>query len=567
MKRSSVGKVLEKVSRILFEEGKGRRIWEGKVSEEDLRTMLKMLEEYIREQVLFFNRLTTIGISLSREKNIENLLEKILTSARKITNADAGTLYLVDQTNKRLTFEIVQNDSMNLNLQARGDVFDSFPPVPLEINGSPNLKNVSSYVALTGEKVNIPDVYQAEGFDFTGTKSYDANSGYRSKSMLVIPMKNHQDETIGVLQIINALSSETRRPVPFVPEDEGIAGALASQAAVCMTKNQLIQDLENLLEAFIKSIATAIDDKSPHTGRHVNRVVDLVMLMAQELNSADSPPFKEVEFTPDELEEMRIASWLHDVGKISTPEHILDKRSRLEGVWDREELIKTRFCLISLCLENQYLKKKGEPSAEADKQADFDNYKLEQEKQKDDFDFLLGCNKSERFINDQDLARIEDIAKRTYTFAGESFSYLTAEELEMLSIRRGNLTHEERKIIEKHAEVTQKILGSLPFPKKLSRVAEFASMHHERMDGTGYNLGVGAKDIPLQARIIALADVFEALTATDRPYKKPITIDKALQILEHMKEDNHLDPALVDFFIRNRIYEKYSDKHLKDCRQ
>lgn len=564
MKRSSVSKVLEKVSQILFEEGRGRRIWEGKVSEEDLRTMLKTLEEYIRDQVLFFNRLTTIGISLSREKNIENLLEKILTSARKITNADAGTLYLVDHINKRLTFEIVQNDSMNLNLKARGDVFDSFPPVPLEINGTPNLKNVSSYVALTGEKVNIPDVYQAEGFDFTGTKSYDANSGYRSRSMLVIPMKNHQDEIIGVLQIINALSPETRRPTAFVPEDEGIAGALASQAAVCMTKNQLIQDLENLLEAFIKSIATAIDDKSPHTGRHVNRVVDLVMLMAGELNSDNSPPFKEVMFTPEELEEMRIASWLHDVGKISTPEHILDKRSRLEGVWDREELIKTRFCLIALSLENQYLKKKDGPSAEADKQADLDNYKLEQEKLKSDCDFLLECNKSERFINDQELARIEDIARRTYSFDGEKFPYLTPEELEMLSVRRGNLTHEERKIIEKHAEVTQKILGNLPFPKKLSRVAEFASMHHERMDGTGYNLGLGAKDIPIQARIIALADVFEALTATDRPYKKRISIEKALQILEYMKKNNHLDPDLVDFFIRNRIYEKYSARHLKD---
>ncbi|MFO7728119.1 MAG: HD domain-containing phosphohydrolase [Desulfonatronovibrio sp.] len=561
MQHSEISFALNRLGEILFQDD-CRAVWEEKVSEADLRKLFARLEQHVQDQVTLFHRLTAIGLSLSREKNISDLLEKILTSARELTNADAGTLYLLDEDEKKLSFEIVQNATMKLSLRRDKSVMDKFSPVPLEREGLENIQNVSSYVALKGKKVNIPDVYMAEGFDFSGTRQYDQKSGYRSKSMLVIPMQNHEDKIIGVLQIINSIDPATREIVPFSREHEEIVGALASQAAIALTKTRLIQDLETLLNSFIKSIAIAIDGKSAHTGRHVDRVVELVQLLADAVSRDNNGPFSKVSFSLEEMDELRIASWLHDVGKIATPEYILDKQTRLEKIWDREELIKSRFALISLCIENEYLKTRAGEGGNQKLEDLTEEFQKQQAELKQDLEFVIHCNRTGQFITDEMLTRLKDIASRKYVFEGEEKPYLTDEELRLLSIRKGNLSPEDRQAIENHAAVTRKILEPLPFPRKLSRVPDYAPMHHERMDGSGYPQGLSEDSLPLQARIIAVADVFEALTARDRPYKKPIPLDKALEILTFMKKDHHLDPELVDFFIKERIYQTYADKYL-----
>lgn len=561
MQNSEISFALNRLGKIMFQDN-CRAVWNENVSEADMRKLFAQLEQHMQDQITLFHRLTAIGLSLSKEKNISDLLEKILASARELTNADAGTLYLLDEDEKELNFEIVQNATMKLNLRRDKSIMDKFSPVPLERDGLENIQNVSSYVALKGKKVNIPDVYTAEGFDFSGTRQYDQKSGYRSKSMLVIPMQNHEDNIIGVLQIINAIDPTTREIVPFSPEHEEIVGALASQAAIALTKTQLIQDLETLLNSFIKSIAIAIDGKSAHTGRHVDRVVELVLLIADAVSSDTDGPFSIINFSAEEMDELRIASWLHDVGKIATPEYILDKQTRLEKIWDREELVKSRFALISMCIENEYLKTCPGDIGKQKQEDLMQELQKQQAGLKEDLEFVIHCNRTGQFITDEMLTRLRDIASRTYVFEGEEKPYLTDEELRLLSIRKGNLSPEDRQAIENHAAVTRKILEPLPFPRKLSRVPDYAAMHHERMDGSGYPQGLSEGALPLQARIIAVADVFEALTARDRPYKKPIPLEKALDILKFMKKDRHLDPELVDFFINNRIYEKYSDKYI-----
>ncbi|WP_052507023.1 HD family phosphohydrolase [Desulfonatronovibrio magnus] len=529
----------------------------------DLQYYGNELKSLLSDQVSFFKKLTTIGLSLSKEKNISDILERILKSSRDLTGADGGSLYLADWEKKVLTFEIVQNQAMNISLRADKFSMDKFAPVPLyHDNQQPNTKNVSSYVALKGEKVNIPDVYQAEGFDFSGTRAYDQKSGYRSKSMLVIPMQNHEDKIIGVLQLINAIDPETGAIVPFTNDAEEIVGALASQAAVVLTKTQLIQELENLFDAFIKSIACAIDGKSYHTGRHVDRVVELALTIARAINETQEGPLAKITFSGDELDELRVASWLHDVGKIATPEYILDKRFKLESIWDKGELIKSRFSYIALCMENEFLRQNITKD-----ESKLDSSELEKKKQllMEEMQFVLECNSTGRFITDDEIHKLQKIASKSYTCNGQQFPYITPDELDLLSIRKGNLSPVERQAIENHALITRKILEQLPFPKKLSRVADIASMHHERIDGSGYPLGLKDDEILFQAKIVAVADVFEALTARDRPYKKPIPLTKALQILEFMKKDRHLDSDIVDFFIENRIYENYETHYLKQA--
>ena len=498
-------------------------------------------------------RLTSIGLDLSREDNISNLLEKILTSARKLCHAEAGTLYLLKEDENALNFEIIQNEPMNISLRRDVDRMDMFSPVPMQKKGRPNTENVSSYVAVSGEKVNIEDVYIAEGFDFTGTRNYDQKSGYRSRSMLVIPMRNHEQRIIGVLQLINARSPDTGKVRAFSSEEENLIEAMASQAAVVLTKKQLIYDLENLFNAFIQSIATAVDGKSPHTGRHVERVVTLSLALAREISRSGEGPLSDVDFTEDELEELRLASWLHDVGKIATPEHILDKRTRLESIWDREELIRTRFSLIAQALENNMLKQAADSKPE---ETGADSLKQQLKELEEDLGFILECNRPEKFVSDKDMSRLQSIAAKEYMVQGQNLACLTSEELVFLSVQKGTLTREERHAIEDHARATRKILAELPFPRKMRRVPEYAAMHHERPDGSGYPDGISGKTLPLQARIIAVADVFEALTARDRPYKKPMPMSRALEILQFMKKDGHLDPDIVDLFVENKVYEK-----------
>ena len=532
-----------------------------------LKSVVLEVKQYAEGQIKHIKQLTQIGLALSAEKNISKLLESIVDEARELSNADAGTLYIVDKDNNELRFEILQSDTMNTRMGGTSGNEVNLPSVPLYIDGEPNHFNVSSHVALTGETINIPDVYEAEGFDFTGPKKYDAATGYRSKSMLVIPMKNHENEIIGVLQLLNAQDLDTDAVVAFSAEYVSLIGSLASLAAVALTNTQLIQDLNNLLYAFIKSIATAIDEKSPYTGGHINRVVDLTMMIAEKINEIEEGQYKDVFFSEDEIEELRMAAWMHDVGKITTPEYVVDKATKLHTIFDRIHLIETRFDLIAKSIENEHLEKKIEllqngKGSESELKRLEDELSGELKLLCEDFDFIKARNISGEFMSDENIERIHEMSKKSCIINGLAHPYLTENEVENLTIRKGTLTDQEREVIENHATMSLKMLNQLPFPRKLSKVPEYASAHHEKLDGSGYPRHLTEKDLPLQSRIMAVADIFDALTARDRPYKKPTKLSQAIKIMGFMKKDKHIDPDIHDLFLNSGLYIEYAKKEM-----
>lgn len=532
-----------------------------------LKSIVTEVKLYAENQIKHVRKRTHIGLALSAEKNISKLLEMIVDEARDISSADAGTLYILDKYEKQLHFEILQNDTMKTRMGGTSGVEVSLPNVPLYIDGKPNYSNVSSHVALTDEIINIPDVYEAEGFDFTGPRNYDAATGYRSKSMLVIPMKNHENEIIGVLQLLNAQDPETDEVIEFSAGDVNLVASLASQAAVALTNTQLIQELNNLLYAFVKSIATAIDEKSPYTGGHINRVVDLTMIITEKINETGEGPFKDIHLSEDEIEELRLAAWMHDVGKITTPEHVVDKSTKLETIFDRINLIETRFNLIARLIENKYMHRKIEllqnrEIAESETSRLDEALSAEIKILYEELDFIRACNSGGEFMSDDRMKRIREIADKTFSLNNTTHPYLTEDEVKNLFVQKGTLTQEERNVIENHATMTLKMLNQLPFPRKLSNVPEYASAHHEKLDGSGYPRHLTEKDLPLQSRIMAVADIFDALTARDRPYKKPMKLSQAKKIMGFMKKDKHIDPDIYDLFISGGLYYDYAKKEM-----
>jgi HD-GYP domain-containing protein (c-di-GMP phosphodiesterase class II) len=536
-----------------------------------LESVVREVKIYAECQIEHIQKLAEIGLALSGQKNINTLLEMIVDEARKLSCADAGTLYIVEQKTHSLRFAILQNDSMNIREGGLGsDLSAEMPNVPLaDAQGKPNHANVSSYVALTGKSVNIADVYEAGEFDFTGTKRYDAATGYRCKSMLVMPLRNHEDKIIGVLQLLNAKDPQTGEIVKFQADIVGLVASLASQAAIALTNTQLIEDLKALFYAFIKSIATAIDAKSPFTGGHIDRVVTLTMDIAEAIQRREQGHFKKTRFTDDLMEELRIAAWMHDVGKITTPEHIVNKTNKLESIFDRIYLIETRFLLILQLMENECLRlkvdllKTDNSPAAIQKIAQMDRELTARKTEVlEVLEFLKTMNASKGMVDERAISRVGQIAARIYHIGGNAYPWLSENETACLSIPKGNLLDEERRLIEQHADMTINITRELPFPDRFAHVPEYAGAHHEKLDGTGYPLKLKAGQIPLQARIIAIADVFEALTAPDRPYKKPMHISQALNILEDMKKAGHIDADIVKMFIDEKVYQAYAKKEL-----
>ena len=456
---------------------------------------------------------------------------------------------------------------MQVKMGGTSDVDVELPNVPLFINGEPNHANVSSIVALTGETINVKDVYGPEGKRFPGPREYDAISGYHTNSMLVMPLKNHENETIGVLQLLNAKHRGSGEPISFSEEYVDPVAALTSQAAVVLTNVQLIENLNNLFYAFIRSIATAIDEKSPYTGGHINRVVKLSMMLAERINADRTGPYKDFHFTKEEMEELRLAAWMHDVGKVTTPENIVNKASKLETIFDRVSLIETRFALVASATVNAHLEAKLKLLQ--NKQVDLSELGRADQSLSDDLqvlhqelDFIKSCNSASKPMTEERLKRLRDIGKKEYTFQNTKQLYLTEDEIKNLSIRYGNLTDEERMVVENHANMTLKILKQLSFPLKLARVPEFAGGHHEKLDGSGYPLGLTEKELPLQTRILAIVDIFEALTARDRPYREPMKLSEATKIIRFMKENHKIDPDLFDLLIDSGAYFEYALKEM-----
>jgi HD-GYP domain-containing protein (c-di-GMP phosphodiesterase class II) len=526
---------------------------------------------YITDLEKQISNLANIGLALSKEKDMNKLLEMILIEAKRIANSDGGTLYMMTDDN-RLRFEILMTDSLDFHMGGTSGKDIPFYPVKLYTDeGEPNNAMIAAYVGLTGETVNIKDAYKAKGFDFTGTKMFDEKTGYRSKSFLTVPLKNHEDEIIGVLQLLNAQDSKTKKIIPFTPDVQDMVEALASQAAVAITNKNLIKDLENLFESFIKLIASAIDAKSPYTGGHCERVPEITILLANAVQETKDGPFADVTFTDKEMYELKIAAWLHDCGKVATPEFVVDKSTKLETIYDRVHEVETRFGVLRRDEEIKRLKK--ELKIERDKSLSVDDRenKIKELKKsfrktmntlKSDLEFVQESNVGGEFMSGDKKDRVYQIANYRWKPNRKMERFLSEDEIYNLTIPKGTLTPEERKVINDHIVVTINMLEELPYPKHLQNVPEFAGGHHEKLDGTGYPKGLVKDEMTVQARIMAIADIFEALTARDRPYKKGKTLSQAMRILGFMKNDAHIDVDLFDIFVKEKIYLKYAEEYL-----
>ncbi|MGL1958278.1 MAG: HD domain-containing protein [Colwellia sp.] len=489
-----------------------------------------------------------IGIALSSEKNHQVLLEKILQSAMLLTNADAGTIYSISPDGD-LVFETLFNTTLSTHLGGTSGTPVNFSNIAVSKYGEVNNTAMVAIAAASGKIINIENVYTCTEFDFTAAKNMDQQTGYKTQSVLTLPMKNHQEDLNGVIQLINAKNKQ-ENIIAFNEDLQRTAHALTSLAAVIITNKQLIDEMENLFSAFSRVIASAIDKKSPYTGGHCRRVPEITMMLAKACHDIDFGPLDGFSMNYEDFHELSVAAWLHDCGKVATPEYIMDKAKKLETVFDRVELISARF---EIAARDIYYSSKLD---ESDKVIQLKTLESDRE-------FIINANTGGEFFDDIKIERVYKIAKQyQVSIAGVTQAILTKDEVLNLITKRGTLTANERKIINGHMDVTVDMLESMPFPKHLKRVPEYACGHHEKMDGTGYPKGLKREEMSIPARIMGIADIFEALTANDRPYKPPKTLSETLNIMGRMKLDDHIDPDLFDVFIEQQVYLKFGEKFL-----
>lgn len=513
-------------------------------------------------------QLNAIGSALSKERDINRLLESILLAAKQITHADGGTLYRVTDDKSALRFEILRTESLDIAMGGTTGNPIQFPNLPLrDASGKPNDSMVAAYTAIHDKTVNIVDAYTEAGFDFSGTRKFDERTGYRSKSFLTVPMKNHEGEIIGVLQLLNAKSPVTGEVGPFSTADQSLAESLASQAAIALTNRLLISQLEELFESFISLINLAIDEKSPYTGGHCQRVPALTMMLAEAVNATSDGPLASFRMTDKDRYELKIAGLLHDCGKVTTPVHVVDKATKLQTIYDRIGLVDTRFEVlkrdahIASLQRLLALREKRDAEAEARVWKDYHQQIVELD---DERAFLRKSNIGGELMKDEDQHRVRNIGqgRKWRNVDGIETDFLSSDEIDNLTIRAGTLTQKERDIINHHIVATIKMLEELPWPTHLKNVPEYAGGHHERMDGKGYPKGLTRDQMSLQARMMGIADIFEALTAKDRPYKPGMKLTQAMEIMRKFKENGHIDPDLFDVFINQQVYLRYARNFL-----
>ncbi len=530
-----------------------------------LNQVVSSITDLAESQVMHIQRLTKIGESLSSVTDLHQIFDMILEEAVAFTNADGATIYQVSEDKKYLDFETLFNGTMGLRLGgARGEV--GWPSIPLyDEDQKPRLANIVTNVYHLKRSLVFDDVYETTEYDVSGTRKADKDHNYRSKSMLTIPLKNHEDDVLGVIQIINAMDAR-QQVTSFNEEHITMLKSLASQAAIALSNRKLILDLENLLMQFMRSIATGIEKKSKYSSDHIMRVAQLTDMIADKLNSVQTGHFAELNFSENELKELSMAGWMHDVGKIITPEVNMDKSTQLETIMDRINLVKERFDRMELGLELMSLQ--SEP-------AEFRNFikttfplpegaGLDEAKAwlTSAFEFVEALNKGNEFVPDSDIARIDEISGVCFQYQDKQYFLLTANELDNMHIRRGTLTSDEIKLMSAHVSVTWDMLSQLSFPKKYQNVAFYAATHHEKLNGRGYPRGLTGDELPLQSRIIAVADIFEALTSADRPYKKAKTLSESLKIMAFCVKGNELDADLVDFFLDSGLYLDFAQKYM-----
>jgi len=499
--------------------------------------------------------LNKIGIALSSETHLGRLLELIVKEARNFTNADAGSLYLVDHDKNCLNFEVAQNDTLKKSADLKSE---TFKPYSLTLDKN----SIAGYVAITGKTLNIADVYHLSpeaGFEFN--RDFDRRNKYRTKSMLLVAMKDTEGKIIGVLQLINSANIQGK-VVSFASKIETLVSSLASQAAVAIKNAQLLKEIKDVFEALIRYSVSAIDARSPFTAGHSKRVAAYSMALAQAINNTHEGPYADISFSPDQLEELNYAAWLHDIGKIGVKEWVLDKRTHLSDA-EMDALI-NRFENIKASVITETQEKKiGLMNNNNENAKDIQHLDSELGARIHQIDEKLAFIKNINgfnVLNDSDINQLEEISKKKYVdLEGEKRNYLTEFEFENLSVKKGNLTKNEIEEIQSHVTHTENIVNNIPFTGHLKRVPIFAAGHHEMLDGSGYTKHIKAKDIPIQTRIITISDIYEALIAKDRPYKKSLDPIKSLAILKEEAQNGKLDKELVRIFIEKKVYETQED--------
>ena len=518
-----------------------------------------MSNSQVTEQL---EKLIEVGIALSSEVDQDKLLEMILFGAKSLTQADGASLYRIEGESVRMT--IAHSDSLGFWQGGTSGEVINMPEIPLFlIDGAPNMSNVVCYSYHNNQTVNIDDVYNDNSFDWSGPKKFDKQNSYLTRSILAVPLINHEKEIIGILQLINAIDQAPGGYIAFDPFAQQLTESLASLAAMVLTKQNLINSLETMFESLIELIATAIDDKSPYTAGHCRRVPELTMMLAEAAHETDTGYLKTFSMTDKDRYELKIAGWLHDCGKITTPEYVVDKATKLETIFDRIALLETRFELLKRDAEIDHLKKSAAALEKGEAAPSDALLKSTIEQIEQDLDFIKRSNTGGEFMSEDDKARVRTISTQQWTLNGESMTLLSDDEVENLTITRGTLNTAEREVINHHIEATISMLSKIDFPKHLNNVLEYAAGHHERMDGKGYPRRLKREQMSIQARVMAIADIFEALTAGDRPYKDGKKLSEALSILEKMKQDHHIDPDLYDAFIAKKVYLLYAEQFLE----
>lgn len=522
------------------------------------------MPQHIKDKINLYHFID-ISVRLTTEKDSSKLLDDILQVIMSIANSDAGTIYSITD-NKQLKFETVINESLDLYLGGRLGKPVDFPNIDLFIDGKENKTAIVAHAVNSGEIINIPDVYAALPFDMSAARAMDARTGYRTQSMLTIPLKDHADDIIGVIQLINVKDDENNN-IPFSEELVTLIRSFASLGAISLTNSALIKDMEELFATFAEAIAMAIDEKSPHTGGHCKRVPALTLMLADAVHLIDKGPLATFKMSDAERHELDIAGWLHDCGKIATPDHVMEKSTKLETIFDRIKFIDAKFEIISRDLKIAYQQKiisamkKNKPIEVLQFERLLDT---ELKQIALDRALLQRVNVGGEFLGEEEQAHIRRISTQyQLKINGEEIPLLSDNEVENLMIRRGTLTQDERDIMKRHMDITKNILDILPFPKHLSNVSEYALGHHEKLDGTGYPRGLTKEQMSVPARLMAIADIFEALSAVDRPYKKAKPVSECLHILGSMVSQNHLDADIFAVFIESEVYKHYINGYAK----
>ncbi len=503
--------------------------------------------------------LNKIGVALSTERNTDALLELILTKSREITSSDAGSLYLVEEeagSVKHLVFRLTQNDSQSIP-------FRQFT-LPIDT------QSIAGYAAARGESLNIKDAYRIRNLPFRWNRDFDEMFGYRTKSMLVVPMKNQKDEVIGVLQLINAkkhseakLTSRAavqQEVIAFSQRSQELAASLASQAGVALENNLLYRDIQRLFEGFVKASVTAIESRDPTTFGHSERVAKLTVGLAETVDRCDTGPYKEVRLTREEIQEIRYASLLHDFGKVGVREEVLVKAKKLYPA--QLDLIRKRFLYIRKAIEVESYRKKLDyvlRHGNQDFEPSFAQINAEQGEhfQKlDEFVQLILQADEPTVLPEKTSEKLAEIAGWTFQDpGGPNEPLLNPEELRFLSIPKGSLDSDERLQIESHVVHSFKFLSQIPWTKELKNIPDIAKAHHEKLNGSGYPYKMKGSDIPFQAKMMTISDIFDALTARDRPYKRAVAVDRALDIIGQEVKSQLLDPALFQLFLDAKVYQ------------